>query len=74
MRYTQEVLAPTVGKEKQSIQWPEDGHVNPSFLVISNIAKGIGINLDDLFIVLSLLVKNSTQMPFHLRKEVQYLF
>ncbi|MCF0062008.1 helix-turn-helix transcriptional regulator [Dyadobacter chenwenxiniae] len=46
---TQEELAHTIDKDQQSIQRLEAGKINPSFLYLQQIAKGLDISLSEVF-------------------------
>ena len=46
---TQEELAHVIDKDQQSIQRLEAGKINPSFLYLQQIAKGLGMPLREIF-------------------------
>lgn len=46
---TQEELAHVIDKDQQSIQRLEAGKINPSFLYLQQIAKGLGMPLSEIF-------------------------
>lgn len=45
---TQAELANQIGKDQQSIQRLESGKVNPSFLYLLEISKGLEINITEI--------------------------
>lgn len=46
---TQEELAHAIDKDQQSIQRLETGNINPSFLYLQQIAKGLDVSLSEIF-------------------------
>ena len=46
---TQEELAHAIDKDQQSIQRLEAGKINPSFLYLQQIAKGLDVSLSEIF-------------------------
>ena len=46
---TQEQLAHTIGKDQQSVQRLETGNINPSFIYLTEITAGLGVQLKELF-------------------------
>ena len=46
---TQEELAHAIDKDQQSIQRLETGNINPSFLYLQQIAKGLNVPLNEIF-------------------------
>lgn len=46
---TQADLAHEIGKDRQSLQRLESGHVNPSIVSLYHIAKGLDVKLSELF-------------------------
>ncbi|MCF2489705.1 helix-turn-helix transcriptional regulator [Dyadobacter sp. CY347] len=46
---TQEELAHAIDKDQQSIQRLETGKINPSFLYLQQIAKGLNVPLSEIF-------------------------
>jgi len=47
-KLTQKELAHSLGKDQQSIQRLESGNVNPSYVYLLSIAKGLDISLAEL--------------------------
>jgi transcriptional regulator with XRE-family HTH domain len=45
---TQAQLAHTIGKDQQSIQRLEAGNINPSFFYLMEIARGLGVSIEEL--------------------------
>lgn len=45
---TQLQLAHAVGKDQQSIQRLEAGNMNPTFFYLTEIATGLGVQIEDL--------------------------
>ncbi|MBC6112987.1 helix-turn-helix domain-containing protein [Pedobacter fastidiosus] len=45
---TQTELAHSLGKDQQSIQRLETGNVNPSYIYLLQIAKGLNVELNEL--------------------------
>ena len=46
---TQTELANIIGKDHPSINKLENGKVNPSYIFLSEVADGLGVDLKDLF-------------------------
>jgi len=46
--FTQEKLAHSVGKDRQSIQRLEAGNMNPTYFYLREIAEGLGTTVSDL--------------------------
>ena len=49
---TQERLAHTVGKDRQSIQRLEAGNMNPTYFYLREIAVGLGVTVSELLVPL----------------------
>jgi putative transcriptional regulator len=50
LNMTQEQLADKVGVRRETILWLEKGKYNPSLRLAHDIAKTLGMGIDDLFI------------------------
>jgi len=50
---TQEKLAHTVGKDRQSIQRLEAGNMNPTYFYLREIADGLGTTVSELLAALA---------------------
>jgi putative transcriptional regulator len=50
LNLTQEQLADKVGVRRETILWLEKGKYNPSLRLAHDIAKTLGMGIDDLFI------------------------
>ena len=46
---TQMDLAHTIGKDHPSINKLENGKVNPSYIFLTEVADGLGVNVKDFF-------------------------
>ena len=47
---TQEQLAKAVGVRRETIVFLEQGKYNPSLLLAHNVAKTLGVTIDELFL------------------------
>lgn len=50
LNLTQEQLADKVGVRRETILWLEKGKYNPSLRLAHDIAKALGMEIDDVFI------------------------
>jgi len=50
LNLTQEQLADKVGVRRETILWLEKGKYNPSLRLAHDIARALGMEIDDLFI------------------------
>jgi len=46
--FSQEELAFSLGKDQQSIQRLETGNINPSYIYLLDIAKGLDVSISEL--------------------------